>query len=352
MSGGQVQNWRSLLGCVLFLLVVACAPQTPSAPAPTPVGKPVEAPKPTPVAKTVEKVKLQVTARDGSFINYYLPQDKGFYKEEGIDLDIIPIKATLSIPSLLAGEIDYIGQVGGPFEAGLMGAPIRIMASFKSRAIWYLYGAPGVTSPEDLKGKSVAVSSVGSSNQYAAKMALKSLGLDPDKDVTFVAIPDKVAMFAALKAKTVAAANVGSPYEMLAREAGLKLFVFTGDILQIPLTGISTIDTKVKENPGQIKKMIKASLRGLLDIRDHPEDAIRFLMKEFGLDEKIARATYEDGLRSWSYDGTISQKGLEQAVEQGRTMGSLKKAVTKEDIDKVVDFSILKEVQKEMGLAQ
>ncbi|MBI2848620.1 MAG: ABC transporter substrate-binding protein [Chloroflexi bacterium] len=348
----KFQGMAIVIGGLVGMLISGCAAQVPSSPAPTPVSRPAEAPKPTPVAKRVEKVKLQIAERSGSYINYYLPQAKGFYKDEDIDLSIIPIKATLALPTLMAGEVDYIGQVGGAFETGLMGAPVKVLASFRSRAIWHLYGAPGVNTVDDLKGKAVGVTSIGSSAQYATKMGLKQLGLDPDKDVTYVAIPDATALYSALKAKSLGLAALLMPFEMLAREEGLKEFIFTGDVLEIPLTGLATTEAKVKENPGQAKKVLKASLRGVLYVRDNPDEAVRFLMKEFNLDEKVARASYQDGLRAWSFDGMISPRGIEQALEQAKALGSLKKPVTKEDIDRVVDFTLLKEAQKELGVAR
>ncbi|MBI2848617.1 MAG: ABC transporter substrate-binding protein [Chloroflexi bacterium] len=350
MKNRKLRGGVILIVGMIVALIAACA--APSAPTAAPMGKALEAPKPAPVAKTVVKVKLQIAEPSGSYINYYLPQAKGFYKDEDIDLSIIPIKGTLSISALTAGEVDYIGIVAEAFVAGLMGAPFKVLASFRSRAIWHLYGAPGVNSLDDLKGKAVGVTSIGGTAHYAAKMGLKRLGLDPEKDVTYVSIPDTTALYGALKAKSIGMAALLMPFEMLAREEGLKEFIFTGDVLEIPLTGLATTEAKVKENPLQAKKVLKASLRGVLYVRDNPDDAVRFLMKQFNLEEKVARASYQDGLLAWSYDGTISPKGIEQAIEQYKAQGSLKKAVTKEDIDRVVDFTLLKEAQKELGTAR
>ncbi|MBI2848616.1 MAG: ABC transporter substrate-binding protein [Chloroflexi bacterium] len=351
MKNRKFRSGVVLIVGIVGTLLAACT--TPSAPAPTPAGRPAVTPSPAAVANKTEKVKIQVTQKSGTYGTlFWFPRAKGYYQEEGIDLELLIIKATLSVPALLAGEIDYVGQVGGPLELGLTGGPIRVLAGFQSRPVWYIFGATGVNTLEDLKGKPVGVSSLGSSAQYAVQVGLKNLGLDPNKDVTYVAIPDPTALFGALKAKTIGAAGLISPNEMLARDAGLKEFLFIGDILEIPLSGISTTTTHVKENPSQARKVIKGTLRGLTYSRDHPDETVQFLMKELGLDEKTARATYQGNLRSWSYDGTIPSKAIENALEQGRTLGSLKKAVTREDIDRVLDLSLLKEAQKELGLAR
>ncbi|MBI2849177.1 MAG: ABC transporter substrate-binding protein [Chloroflexi bacterium] len=340
-----------VMGLTIGLVVMGCAaPQAPPAPA-TPSPRSGEAPKPTlpPSPKGLERVKLQVPTKAATLIYYFLGKDKGLYKEEGIDVDLVEVKAGIAFAALTAGEIDYTSSGTTAFYGALQGLPVKVVMIATSKPFPHFMAGTGVNTAADFKGKTVGVGSIGTTVHYAARGAVKYLGLDPDKDVTYISIQDEAARFAALKAGSIAAAAMSSPFDLLAKEAGFKELVFTGDIMELPSNSLATAEKRIKDNPSQVKGMIKGTLRSILYLKQNREDVVKYLVKELSLEDRIARASYDDVVKTVSPDGGVSDRGLDPWVDLGRISGVIKGEV---NISKGVDFTLLKEVQRELGLSK
>lgn len=338
---------------LLLALVAGCAPAAP--PAPTPAAPKTEGTpaSPAPAPKKLEKAKIQTTQKTVSFVNFYFGRDKGFYRDEGVDLQIQEMKAPLGIPALLAGEIDYTGLSSTPFNAGLLGVPVKLLMNTINRPVWHILGAAGINSPQDLKGKSVAITSIGAAGHYATEVALTALGLDSKKDYTFVVIASGADQFAAIKSGAVAAASLTDPYDFQARESGFKELAFTADYLDLSIDGVGTMERRVKEKRDQVKGMLRGTVKTLQYIkkRENREEMIQYLVKELGLDRKVAEGTWDAREPTFSKDGMLSEKGLQNFIEMARFTGTIKKdqQVT---ANMGADLSLLKEVLKEMGVSQ
>lgn len=336
-----------LILALIISLAVACA--APAAAPPTPAGQP-EGPKPspTPAVKKLEKVNLMTTGKSVSWINYFLGVDKGLYREEGLELKIVQMKSGLEVPALLNGDIDYSGVASTSFAAGLQGVPLKMLMGTVVKPVWHIYGAPGVESAADLKGKTVAVGNVVTADGYSTKKALQRIGLDPEKDVTYVSIPSGERL-AALKARAIGAGALTSPTDILAREAGLKELIFTADVLDLPIDGLSTTDKKLKENRDQVKRAIRGTLKSLMYMRDQPTETVDFIAKELSLEKRQAQMASDERSKTFSVDGTISREGIMAMVEVGKASGAIKGEAA---LEKGYDFGPLQEAQKELGLTK
>ncbi|MDP2728819.1 MAG: hypothetical protein Q8P59_14920 [Dehalococcoidia bacterium] len=128
---------------------------------------------------------------------------------------------------------------------------MKVVMVTSDRADWRIFLGPGLTSAQQIEGKSMAVSS-GASVTFTAKEALRYLRVDPTT-VTFVKFSGDENILAGLKAGSVAAASIGTPVSFMAATEGLKVLVDTADIVKAPLAGISTTQKRIQENPGQMK---------------------------------------------------------------------------------------------------
>ncbi|MDP2726987.1 MAG: ABC transporter substrate-binding protein [Dehalococcoidia bacterium] len=350
------------LGLLVALAVGGC---TPAALTPAPTQPPAKATpsqaataaatKGAPVAsqapatpKALEKVKLQVVIKSVPWYNFFFGKDKGFYRDEGIDLEIVTISANLSIPALLSGEIDFTGQATTPFSSGLKGAGTKLVLSTISAPIWHIFGKAGVTSAKDLKGGKMGVPSLGEASHYATAQALAKLGLDPEKDVTYVRI-DQQNLMTALSNGSVEAASIPQPQAAMAQQQGLKELIFTGDVLPLAVDGLGTTDKKIKENPEQIRRVLRATVKTLQYMKSHGDEVVQALAKDFNMDPQMAKIVWDDQSKIQSSTGLLSDEGLRQMVNVAVFGGEIQGDVS---LDKGVDFSFLKQVLKEMGLSQ
>lgn len=336
---------------VTTIMVAGCAPSAaPPTLAPAPPPKEGEA-KPAPkAAARLEKVKLMSAVRGGGSSTFYVGRDKGLYKEQGIDLEIVVMKAALGIPALISGEVDYAAHNSGVVEAASKGVDAKVLLGTASKSVWHLMVGPGINTVQDLKGKSVGIRSFGTIGHYSGRVALKHLGLDPDKDVNWVAVPDDMAAVAALKAGTIGGSPLSAPFNKVAEEQGSKELVFIGDVPSAPPSGagLGAMTKKIKDNPDQIRKMIRGTIKSLSYFRDNPKEVKEYLMKEFELDRKTLDPFYDDMIKGTSFSGSIPDSTFQAWVDMARTTGSIKGDF---DWRKAVDFSFLKEVQQELKIA-
>src|SRR4026207_14300 len=201
---------------------------------------------------------------------------RGFYRDEGIDLVYVSLRADLGIKALLSGDIDYSYNTGTIIRGAIIGLPVRNLSFDFSRVLHALMSRPEVPNAAALKGKKVGVSSFGATGDLAARVGLRSLGLDPEKDVTIITLGSDTLRHAALLAGTVQATHMPVPLNIQLKKEGYHELVYAGKILQRPLTGLATSVEKIQKNPGQVQRMVRAFLRATRALKGERAGFISF----------------------------------------------------------------------------
>ncbi|MBI2848625.1 MAG: ABC transporter substrate-binding protein [Chloroflexi bacterium] len=349
---GKDRFFRWILVAVLIGVVVGAGCTAPPAAPPTPGVSTRESTAPTPKpAPKIDKVKIVLPSKATTLLNFWIGRDKGIYKEEGIDLEILTLRAPLMRAALMSGEVDYSGSLAGFFESAVSGLPFKLLLTQMRGGIWHLIVGPGISTAQDLKGKIVAVQSIGATAHYSTRETVRFVGLDPDKDVTFIALEQPESL-TALKTGAIGGAGLTSPFDAVARDMGFKELAFSRDAPTAPpsTNGLATSEKKWKENRDQVKRMIRAHLKSLAFIRDHAEESIAYMQKEFDLDQKASKTAYDEIVGIFSYDGTMEESKLQSLITMGKATGAIKEVVA--PIDKIFDRDLLKEVQKELGISK
>src|ERR1041384_7982326 len=191
-------------------------------------------------AKAQEKVIVGHSARAALSIGPLLYGiDRGFYRDEGIDLSYVTIRADLGIKALLSGDLDYSYSTGTIIRGAVLGVPVRTLTFDFAKVLHALMSRPEIPNAAALKGTKVGVSSFGATGDLAARVALQSIGLDPNKDVTIVTLGSDSLRHAALLAGTVQATHMPVPLNIQLKKEGYHELVYAGKILQRPLTGLA-----------------------------------------------------------------------------------------------------------------
>ena len=162
----------------------------------------------------------------------YMAAENGFGKRAGVAIEMIALKGDAMLTkALMAGEIDsYEGSPGGPMIAASKGADIKIIGCSWTTLPYAIYTKPEVKTLADLKGKAIAVSDPGSLPDLFARAAIRSVGLDPNKDVQFVRAGGDADRMKALYAGVVAAAPSSSEFSVRAPKMGLKMLVHAKNV--------------------------------------------------------------------------------------------------------------------------
>src|SRR3954469_1603402 len=150
-------------------------------------------------ASAADRIRISVTNFNMSFLPSGIAQKRGFFKEEGLEAEVIRMNANIAIAALASGDVDYTMVFGSVVRAALRGLPVKVVASFIDSSTHALIARPEFKSPKDLKGKTMGVQAYGATDHLAAAMMLKHFGIDPERDIKTVALGAAAARLAALK---------------------------------------------------------------------------------------------------------------------------------------------------------
>jgi ABC-type nitrate/sulfonate/bicarbonate transport system substrate-binding protein len=288
-------------------------------------------------------------------VPYYIAREKRFYLDEGLDVTSIFVQGrALSIQVLTAGSVDFSLAVGSGTRAALTGAPVKAIFVLNDKPFYVLYGRPdlGVQKADDLKGKKIAVTGVGSMTELAARATVRHFGMNPDRDVTILAIGGGTNVWSAIQSGAVEAAILWPPFDVIATKMGMKKILFVGDVINLPGGGVMAADQVLKDNPDRAKRFIRATLRGMRYFANEKNrnDSVAIMSRVFQLDQETVLGTFDFLRGIQTQDGTISRATMESAVEialQGNRDPKLLALSKDEQIRRMFDFSLAREVLKE-----
>ena len=296
------------------------------------------------IATAQEKVIVGHSARAALSIGPLLYGiERGFYRDEGIDLVYVSLRADLGIKALLSGDIDYSYSTGTIIRGAILGLPVRNLSFDFSRVLHALMSRPDIPNAAALKGKRVGVSSFGATGDLAARVGLRSLGLDPDKDVTIITLGTDTLRHAALIAGTVQATHMPVPLNIQLKKEGYHELVYAGKILQRPLTGLATSVEKIQKNPGQVQRMVRAFVRATRALKSERASFIAFAQKKYGYSKDVMEEAYKYLIDALSQDGFVDDSSLQAAIDEAKGLAKIIKPISQSD---VVNYSFLRAATK------
>jgi NitT/TauT family transport system substrate-binding protein len=206
---------------------------------------------------------------------------------------------------------------------------------------------PELKTVHDLKGKTIGLNSIGGGLESTVRMMLKHYGLDPDKDVKFLATGTVDTRFAALKQGLTVATAGSSPVDYLGKKLGYVVLARAYDLFSYPNTGLVASVKSIKDNPDRLKRVIRAGIKANRYLLHNRDGAIQVMMQWMKIDRETAAATYDGSVKSFNDDGSVSDAGLRIAIDEARKAANITRAV---QVNEVADFSVLREAQRELGI--
>jgi ABC-type nitrate/sulfonate/bicarbonate transport system substrate-binding protein len=267
------------------------------------------------LGQNLERVMMAVPGIGLSQLPVFVAQEKGFYKQERLEALIIVMDGTIATRAMLAGDIDFNLAFASGVSAILNGAPVKGVMGITNRGTQSFMVKPEINSAADLKGKIVGVSGFGGSTHHGALLVLEHLGLDP-KEVSILNVGNSSLRLAALKFKKIDATILDTAFVRKAEEWGLKRLVSLADLGEIPSTGITVTTTKLKEQPDQIRRAIRATLQGTTYFKKNRSEMVLFIARKLAVDTKEAEELFDLGVKVFSSNGKISDDGLSVLLRQ------------------------------------
>jgi NitT/TauT family transport system substrate-binding protein len=298
-------------------------------------------------AEAIDKVRMSISAVDVSFLTGGLALKRGMFRDEGLDVELIRMNANVSVTALSTGDIDYTMVFASVVRGALRGLPMKVVASFMDSSTHLLIARPEYKTIRDLKGKTLAVSNYGATSDVAARMMMKQGGVDPEKELKIIQLGAERGRYAALREGIVDVAVLSPPTDTDAQRQGYRILSRFHEHFKLPFTGVGTNLRKLKEKPDEVKRMVKAMLRANRFVRSNREGTIQTMMEWIKVDRESALATYDSTWKIFSEDGGLSESGLKLVIDQGREAMKIERPVANSE---VADFTLIRDVQKELGI--
>lgn len=295
---------------------------------------------PLPAGAQPVKVRAVFPAIDVQYLPAFLAQAKSFFREEGLDVELIVMRGgTLGVQAVVGGNVDFVMQFGSVFPAVWSGADLKILAQMTNALFFSLIARPEIQRIEDLRGKKIGVT-IGAATFAAVREVFKLNGIDPDKGVEYVNIPGSGAKVAALEKGIIAATPIAPPGELKSIQAGYKRLVFFGNVLPaMAFTGLVATNRYIKENPKTVEKMVRAIVRGTYLARDDSAAAIGAMQSHMKMAPEEAKETYR--LIQRSFNPNLTEPAVRTTAEL--VAGSLAVKPVKEPKD-YMDVTFLNRV--------
>ena len=298
-------------------------------------------------AGAAEKIRFGFPDLAAQFIPLPLSEKKDFLKEQGLQGEFIRIRPAISAAALASEEIGYDMVLGNGIAAAIRGMPVKVVACYLPATPIALIVRPEFKSVQELKGKAIGLNTYGGTLESTARLMVKHFGLDPDKDVKFLATGTVDSRFAAMKQGLTAATLGSPPLDFLAKKLGFVVLARANELFNFPASGLVASVKKIKEKPDEIKRVIKAGIKASRYIRQNRDGTLPVMMEWLKIDKDIAATTYDSVWKAFSDDGSLPENGLRVAIEEAKRVGKVDRDVS---LGEVADLSILREAQKELGI--
>ena len=297
--------------------------------------------------EALDRIRIAVSNPNMPNLTVSVAQKKGFFKDENIDAEIIRMNPNVAITALASGDIDYCQLFGAVVGGAIAGLPVRIVAGFLDNWPMTLIAQPEYKSLKELKGKTLGVSSYGATPDVGARMMLKQIGLDPEKEIKVLALGSDAARITALKQRVVDLIVISPPTDSQMEKQGYRILARAYELFNFPYLGLGTQLRKIKEKPDEIRRAIKATIRANRFVRDNRDEAVQTLVDWGKVERDYAYASY-DALRNlFNADGSVPEDGLRLVIDQARRTAKITRDVTPAE---VADLTMLREAQLELGI--
>ncbi len=286
-----------------------------------------------------QKVRISFSSRSNTSVPYYVAVSRGFFRDEGMDVEIIQANPRLGVMALINGDVSFTGTFVSTVRGILSGFPMKIVFVAFKKGVYYLIAHPSVKDMQDLNGKKLGVSSIRGSDHLVAEELLRSKGLNPAL-MQPVVLGDTSVRLQSVITGAVDVTTLSPPHDLMAQKAGVKILAGPPEV-GMPASGMITSDRLIKENPAFVRRGVRAILRANRFIDENRAETIKVLFQWVNQTPEIAARSYDVELKSILRDGTMTDAEIESFIDR---LGNDKKR----SIDEVRDFSFVRQAWKEL----
>jgi NitT/TauT family transport system substrate-binding protein len=299
--------------------------------------------------EALEKVSLAYSSRSIASIDLYIGLERGFFREEGLDAQLVLVRSNVAVSAALAGEVHAVGSIGTVIRAiARSDVPFKITAVNLKRPLFWLVTRPELASPGALKGKTLGTTTFGGAQHAAGIRLLRKLGLDPEKDVTVIVAGDVPTQLQSLVGGAIQIGVLSPPTIILARDK-FKMKVLASAMEEFPSiqNGIAFPEKLMKEKRDVAKRILRARAKATRYFWENERGTSEILAKYLNVELPVALESYRISRPAFTTNGIPTEKEMTEYLKMDAELMGLAKAPP---LSKVFDFSLQREVNQELGI--
>lgn len=299
-------------------------------------------------SRAQERIKISYSSADSTNVVWFTALDAGFYKKHGIDAELIFIpSSTTSVSSVVSGDVQVANTSGGAVASAVVGGATMILTACYINTLPYeLVVHESIKSAEDLRGKSIGISRVGSASDSAARALIKGLGLEPVKDVPILQVGGSTERAAAFRTGRIV--GFPSPPGIIHLAQGMphRILISTADFqkrFDFPFICSSTTRQFFSSRRDSVKRITMALIEATHFLKTRKEDSKKFIAKY----SRQNNAAYLEA----SYNAMAKLHDRVPLVTREGTEAQIKEALSRRPgatlrLEDLVDDSIVRELEK------
>ena len=284
-------------------------------------------------------VRIGTVSKSTLDLPFYVARDRGFFREEGLEPEIILIRSNLTLQAMVARSLDFGTATGSAVNAIVNGADIRVVMAMSEKPLFDLIAHPSIARIQQLRGKKIGVGGFGSLTEIIVRQILL-VNQIPQDQVNFMQLGQNSLTYAALKSGLIDATMLQIPQTFLAQDEGFRKLAAAADFYRIVQGGLTTTKATTLERPELVIKVIRATLRAVRLIRNDKKYAVEFMKGpylELGNErERIIERTYEAAVQGYATLGIVDDKLQREMITVAAQRIKTPQAIPPE---RVFDFS-------------
>jgi len=289
-------------------------------------------------ADAPQRIRFAYASRSNIVTPKHVAQSKGFFKAEGLEVEMIQMNPRLSATAIINGDVTYTDAFTSTFRGIMQGFPIRLVFVHQKKGPYFLIARPEIKDIQQLKGKKLGVATLRGSDHLVADELMLAKGFNP-AGVQPIGIGDASMRYQAMIGGAIDVVAVATPQDLMLRQKGFTVLAGPPEV-GVPGSGVFTSERILRENPLAVKKTLRALLRSHFFILDHKAETIQAMMQWLPQSLEVATHSYDIEMKVLTRDGLMTDSEIETLIAK---LGEKKRPM-----DEVRDFTLARQALKEL----
>jgi NitT/TauT family transport system substrate-binding protein len=295
----------------------------------------------------LENVRVSFASFGAIYYPHFIAKELGFYQDEGLNIEIIAMPGGLATQALVAGDLQFSTSSGSSLTASLRGIKLKVVYVNLDRPLYRLWSwREEIRKVTDLRGRGIGVASRGDTMEGAANLLLRKHGMDPVRDVIWIALGTG-GRLTSLLTRNVDSVVLGfsDSHLLQTRNHPVHEIANIGKEIKMLYTGLATSEELLVKRPDLLRRFLRATVKGREYLKRYKSQSL-VLGKKYGrAPDDVRSADYDATMEMMTADGTEDLETQKSDIDIGRRALGIQKEVAPPE---VFDFRLVREVYKEL----